>query len=354
MAIADSNILWARAEDPGGTGVLVVAGSSGRLDVGRAQMLVSRGVTALALRWFGGDAQPVVPCEIPLETFIEAIDMLTGECERIVLMGLSYGAEAALLTACVDDRVDAVVALAPTDVAWEGQYEHDDDPRRSKWTHGGQPVSFVPLDRAWEPPSTMPAFVELYEHSRELAGGDVVEAAVIRVEKFGGELVLVAGGDDKVWPSTQSAKNIATRRARSHLHTFVVEDPRAGHPIVLPGETPPNPSRPYQVGGDEDAPQRLGRSRVASHPTRNATRRRGLTTWCHPAKATGAIIRSSARQRVLLGQLAGSGVDHQGRQYPRAAAAGRSRLAPPPRLRRWQDHARALGAGLRGCPRTWR
>lgn len=104
----------------------------------------------------------------------------------------------------------------------------------------------------------MPAFVEHYERSRELAGSDAVEAATIPVEKFRGELVLVAGGDDKVWPSSQSAKNLAARRARSGLDTFVIEDPRAGHPIVLPGETPPNMSRPYQVGGDENAPQRLG------------------------------------------------------------------------------------------------
>lgn len=258
MAIADSNIHWVQAEDPNGTGALVIAGSSGRLDVGRADMLASRGVTALALRWFGGDSQPAVPCEIPLETFTEAIDLLAGECERIVLMGLSYGAEAALLTASVDDRVDAVVALAPTDVAWEGQHEHDDDPRRSKWTHEGVPLAFVPLDRAWEPPSTPPAFVEFYEHSQELAGSEAVEAATIPAEKFRGELVLVAGGDDKVWPSSQAARNIATRRARSGLATVVIEDPKAGHPIVLPGETPPNMSRPYQVGGDEDAPQRLG------------------------------------------------------------------------------------------------
>ena len=255
---AGSNVHWARAEEPNGAGALILAGSSGRLDVGRADMLASRGVTALALRWFGGVGQPVVPCEIPLETFTEAIDMLAGECERIVLMGLSYGAEAALLTASVDDRVDAVVALAPTDVAWEGQHEHDEDPHRSKWTHRGHPVAFVPLDRAWEAPSTSPAFVDLYEHSREVAGSDAVEAATIPTEKFRGELVLVAGGDDRVWPSSQSARNIAARRARCGLDTFVIEDPLAGHPIVLPGETPLNTSRPYQVGGDEDAPQRLG------------------------------------------------------------------------------------------------
>ncbi len=258
VAIADSNIHWARAENPNGTGVLVLAGSSGRLDVGRADMLASRGVTALALRWFGGDAQPVVPREIPLETFIDAIDMLSSECERVVLMGLSYGAEAALLTACVNDRADAVIALAPTDVAWEGQHEHTDDPRRSKWTHGGQPVPFVPMARRLELPSTMPSFVDLYEHSRELADDGAVESAAIPVEKIRGELVLVAGGDDKVWPSSRSARHIATRRAGFGLDTIVVEDPKAGHPIVLPSESPPSETRPYQVGGDEDAPQRLG------------------------------------------------------------------------------------------------
>lgn len=258
MAVDDSDLHWARAEDANGTGALVLAGSSGRLDVGRAEMLASRGVTALALRWFGGSGQRVAPCEIPLETFIEAIDRLAGACDRIVLMGLSYGAEAALLTACLDDRVDAVVALAPTDVAWEGQHEQDDDPRRSKWTFEGVGVPFVPLDRAWQPPSTLPAFVEQYERSREQADTATLEAATIPVEAFRGELVLVAGGDDKVWPSGRAARNIALRRAGSGPATVVVEDPRAGHPVVLPGEPTSDATRPYQVGGDEGAPQRLG------------------------------------------------------------------------------------------------
>lgn len=258
MTLADSNIHWARPKSANGTGALVLAGSSGRLDIGRADMLASQGVTALALRWFGGEGQPVVPREVPLETFTEAIEMLSGACERIVIVGLSFGAEAALLTATVDDRVDGVVALAPTDVVWEGQHEHHDDPPRSKWTCRGQPVAFVPLDRAWQPPSTMPTFVDLYVHSRQLAGSDVVGAATIPVETFRGDLVLAAGGDDRVWPSAQSVDNISARRARFGLQTVVIKDPRAGHPIVLPGETPPDSHRPYQVGDDDGAPQRLG------------------------------------------------------------------------------------------------
>ncbi|WP_209021772.1 alpha/beta fold hydrolase [Nocardioides sp. 503] len=258
LSVAASNLHWARPAVARGTGVLVLAGSSGRVDVGRAELLATYGVTALALRWFGAEGQPAVPREVPLATFTDALDLLVPECDRVVLMGLSYGAEAALLTAVVDDRVDAVVALAPTDVAWEGQAERDDDPPRSKWTHHGRPVPFVPLDRAWEPSSGRPSYVELYERSLASAGADVVSAATITVEAIGGDVVLVAGGDDRVWPSSTSAERIAARRAATGLRTVVVVDPTAGHPVVLPGESVPDLRRPYDVGGDEGAPQRLG------------------------------------------------------------------------------------------------
>lgn len=256
--IADSDVRWAGPRGAGGTGALVLSGSSGRLEVGRADLLASYGVTALALRWFGGDGQPAVPREVPLETFTEAIGLLAAECDRIVLLGLSYGAEAALLTATVDDRVDGVVALAPTDVVWEGFRDRDEDPGRSKWTHAGRPVPFVPVDHTWQPPATRPAYVEHYEHSRALAGQETVDAATIPVERFRGELVLVAGGDDRVWRSSRAAERIAERRSQAGLETVVVTDPLAGHPVVLPGETPADLARPYQVGGDDGAPERLG------------------------------------------------------------------------------------------------
>ena len=81
-----------------GTGVLVLAGSSGRIDTARVDMLTARGVTALGLRWFGGEGLPPVPAQVPLEFFMEALDALADECDRLVTVGLSYGAEAALLS----------------------------------------------------------------------------------------------------------------------------------------------------------------------------------------------------------------------------------------------------------------
>lgn len=261
VTLQEADTYWALAERPGGVGVLVLAGSSGRLDVGRADVLARAGATALAIRWFGGQGQPRVPCEVPLETYVTAVDRLCGAgCRRIGVLGLSYGAEAALLTAVLDQRVDAVVALAPTDVAWEGQHLRDDDPRRSKWTWGGEPVPFVPLDRGWTPVTTPPAYVAHYRNSRGQADPAVVEAATIPVERFLGDLVLVAGGDDQVWPSRDAARSIASRRSAHGLETTVVEDAAAGHPVVLPGERAPSARRPYLVGGDDGSAERLGRA----------------------------------------------------------------------------------------------
>ena len=260
VTLAEADTYWARSERPAGIGVLVLAGSSGRLDVGRADVLAGAGATALAIRWFGGVGQPAVPCEVPLETFMAAIDLLEPECERIGVLGMSYGAEAALLTAVRDSRIDVVVALAPTDVVWEGYHERDDDPPRSKWTWRDEPLPFVPLDRSWTPESSPPAFAPCYAQSRRLARPATVEAATIPVEEIHGELVLVAGGDDQVWPSCEAARAIVARRSAHGLETSLIEDPAAGHPVVLPGEHAATAARPYLVGGDEGAAERLGRA----------------------------------------------------------------------------------------------
>jgi uncharacterized protein len=50
------------------TGVIVLGGSSGRVDVERARLFAAAGSKALALQWFGGEGQAQGICEIPLET----------------------------------------------------------------------------------------------------------------------------------------------------------------------------------------------------------------------------------------------------------------------------------------------
>lgn len=264
MRIDSENLHLARPVRERGTGVLVLAGSSGRLDSARADVLARAGATALAMRWFGGPDQPPTPCEVPLESFMAALDRLAPHCDRLAVMGLSYGAEAALSVAARDPRVDAVVAFAPTHVVWEGHRTDDDAPARSKWTWRGEPVPFVPLDRAWVSDEQPPSFTPLYERSLEVAASldcslnGSLEAARIPVERIRAELLLVAGGDDAVWPSARSVDEIVRRRAAHGADTHTVVDTSAGHPVVLPGEPTGDARRPYRVGGDTGAPQRLG------------------------------------------------------------------------------------------------
>ncbi|WP_267286713.1 acyl-CoA thioester hydrolase/BAAT C-terminal domain-containing protein [Kitasatospora acidiphila] len=137
-------------------GVLVLAGSSGRIETDRCRLLARTGMTALSIRWFGGEGQPAGICEIPLETFSTAIDLLRAKgAERIGVLGVSKGAEAALLLAVHDPRVDAVVALSPTSVVWANVGPGSDGeiyPYRSSWTWRGSlsrsfPTTTVGLPR---------------------------------------------------------------------------------------------------------------------------------------------------------------------------------------------------------------
>ncbi|MFE4871550.1 acyl-CoA thioester hydrolase/BAAT C-terminal domain-containing protein [Streptomyces sp. NPDC056682] len=133
------------AEPVGGSavGVLVLAGSSGRIETHRCDLLARAGMAALSLRWFGGAGQPGGICEVPLETFTKAIDLLQAKgVDRIGVLGASKGAEAALLLAAGDPRIDAVVALSPTSLVWGNLgpgLDGKSHPYRSCWTWRGEP-----------------------------------------------------------------------------------------------------------------------------------------------------------------------------------------------------------------------
>lgn len=239
---------------PSGTGVLVLAGSSGRVDEQRARLLAREGALVMSIRWFGGAGQRPGPFEVPLETFVSALDRLQPRCDRLSIVGTSFGAEAALLTAAHDDRVAACAAFAPSSVVWAGV---DGARQTSHWTLGGVPLPFVPFVGDWVPDSDPPAYRSLYE--RSLAADPAVSAAAtIPVEHIRGSVLLVAGGDDQVWPAVTFAEQVAERRAAHGLATEVVTHPGAGHRTVLPGEEPVVGGQRMARGGSTAADAELG------------------------------------------------------------------------------------------------
>ncbi|WP_245279035.1 acyl-CoA thioester hydrolase/BAAT C-terminal domain-containing protein [Mesorhizobium loti] len=244
------------------TGVVVLSGSSGRVEVARARLFANEAVSALALQWFGGEGQPAGICEIPLETFFAATDCLVGlGCRRIVYAGTSKGAEASLLAAVHDPRIDAVVAISPTSVVWGNIGPGRDGiswPERSSWTLKGVPLPFVPTDPNWQASHIdgLVSYRGLFEHC--LASFEQeADRAAIPVEAISAEIVLVAGGGDALWPSLDFAQSILRRRKDAGKATHLVSTPDAGHRILLPGETTPR-SASHAHGGNDRADADLG------------------------------------------------------------------------------------------------
>ena len=115
-----------------------------------------------------------------------------------------------------------------------------------------------PLPRGLGADSEPPAYRGLYEESLAAAGRDVVRDAAIPVERIGGRVVLVAGGDDQVWPAVDFGNAIAARREQHGLATEIVTDPHAGHRTLLPGEAVVDAGQSMQRGGTVQADRALG------------------------------------------------------------------------------------------------
>ncbi|MBY3171629.1 acyl-CoA thioester hydrolase/BAAT C-terminal domain-containing protein [Rhizobium laguerreae] len=244
------------------TGVIVLSGSSGRVDVDRAALFARAGASALAPRWFGAAGQSPGICEIPLETFFSSIDYLISRgCQRTIFVGTSKGAEAALLTAAYDERVSAVIAFSPTSVVWGNIGPGKDGvawPERSSWSLKGLPLDFVPAVSAWERGNRdgLISYRALFEQSLS-ANPAAVQRAQIPIEKTAADIILVAGGDDALWPSDMFALELSRRRNEYGMPASLVVDNEAGHRILLPGENMPR-STLYAHGGSDEADARLG------------------------------------------------------------------------------------------------
>jgi uncharacterized protein len=225
------------------TGVLLLHGSSGTPDLERARILEAEGYDVLAPQWTVGS-------EVPLESF--PLDGLAERNDRLVVMGSSWGAEAALLLGALDERVDAVVAFAPSAYVW-GRFD-EDGRQRSAWTWQGEPLPFVPFDPEWRADDDPPSYTGWYRQSLKAYDTDA-ELARIPVERIR-EVLLVAGGDDRVWPAVEFAEQIVA--ARGDQETRVVMLPEAGHRVVLPGEQPKNAGQRMARGGSAEADRALG------------------------------------------------------------------------------------------------
>jgi hypothetical protein len=213
-----------------------------------APCLATAGFDVLALGYFHGEGLPESLIEIPLESFRDALvwmaQRLATDPARMGIVGVSKGAEAALLTASYfPEHVGAVAALVPTHVVWEGADArarfgadpHFDSPGRSSWSLAGKPLPFVRKRISPERLARRPGpFLDMYEPALE---GVVDPGTAIPVERIAGAVFMASAGDDLVWPSRRMAlqveQRLAERRPQGAVELW--EYALSGHVLSPPG-----------------------------------------------------------------------------------------------------------------------
>jgi dienelactone hydrolase len=228
--------------------VIVLSGSGGGFDLDKAAVLSRHGFATLALAYFGISPLPTWLHRIPLDYFEAALTWLCAQPEidsaRVGILGVSRGAELALLLGSTFPQIRAIVAYAPSSVAWAAS-------GRDKvtgeiipcWTWRGKPVPFAPLPLRgfmWRSAFSVVALKRPVMFRNLFRAGmrnrEAVERAAIPVEKIRGPILLISGGDDHLWPAAEMSEAIVARLQRNggahsaeHLHFA-----RAGHMLRYP------------------------------------------------------------------------------------------------------------------------
>ncbi len=224
------------------SGVLLLGGSGGGMDWARrtAALLAAQGHAALAVAYFNFEDLPEHLVELPVEYVEAALDSLIARPEvdpaRVAIVGYSKGAELALLVASRRPDVGSVVAFAPGSAVFQG-FRPPDYPVVSSWSARGEGLPFVPNaydERFFE------TFDGMYLWYRTLAEHEAFDAAAIPVENIGGDILLISGVDDQIWPATFMGEQIVARLGVNESEREVrhLAFPEAGHGIAAPPGEP--------------------------------------------------------------------------------------------------------------------
>ena len=248
------------------TAVIMLSGSDGGIpSPAFARDLAASGIPTLALAYLqdaSGRPEGVpAAAPVPLETVFRALDWMRRRVDaapdRLILMGLSRGAELALLVASLRPDVGGVVAFSPGSHVWGGVsssrgYVFD----TAMWTLGGRAMSYqVHLPKLGRP-------------VREwFSAAPDVEAARIRVEAIGGPILLVSSTADAIWPAAEYADFIEGRLRQATFPHLVcnLKFSDASHLLMGSGPAPTEIVLP----GTNGYVMRFGGSAVGTFNARN-------------------------------------------------------------------------------------
>jgi dienelactone hydrolase len=201
-------------------------------------VLASHGIAALAMAYFGVPGYPEILVGVDVEVVERAADWLLRRPDvapaPIAVMGQSRGSELALLAGALLEPVGPVVALTPSGVCWAG-IDAQGPVTAPAWRFRGDdlPYAYICPAGTHLPAGAYVGSVISMRPCFEamLRDRDAIRAAEIPVEQVKGQILMVSGEADAMWPATAMA-DIAVHRAaaRGFPHQLThLRYPAAGH-----------------------------------------------------------------------------------------------------------------------------
>lgn len=214
--------------------ILLLGGSEGGIGSGITNLAIAlheQNYAVMTVSYFGGPEQPKKLELIPLEQFDRALSWLKSqpgvEAQALAVIGVSKGAEAALLIATRHPELRGVIAAMPSSVAWQGVdpniLKQILTPPDGSWALGGEPIPFVPYVEEF-PGGVLDLYVD------SLAAASSQSEAFIPIETLDIPVLLICGELDTLWPSCDMARQIESRAIeRQGPEVTVLAYNEAGH-----------------------------------------------------------------------------------------------------------------------------
>lgn len=234
--------------------IVLLPGSGGSFIPGRAiKGLLQSGYDVFSLAYFGLKGLPPVIEHVPLEYVHQAISYVKKEApdRKVVMLGISKGAELALSYASRYSAIDALICYAPSSIVLPYHVKRNlDDPLKSSWTWKGEELPFAELASF----SDAPGEVVYKKYMVPVLSSDAeLQKSSIPVEQIDCPVLLLAGKDDFVWPSYKMSLLVRNRMLEqdSTKQVNLVGFANCGHQFFWfgPGEPVATTSQSARITG---------------------------------------------------------------------------------------------------------
>jgi poly(3-hydroxybutyrate) depolymerase len=201
--------------------LVILGGSEGGMGITRARRAADRqayldaGFALLAVGYFGSPGIPSGLDRIELSGVLQAIEDARRHSavnpEKFSVLGVSKGAELALVLACRSAQISTVIAVVGSEVVFASPEWYSTS---SSWSWQGQALPFVPFD--WR--SALPMLQGNFRQGHEMAmqNQQAYQQALIPVQQMQADVLFVSGTADELWPSSEMSDRMMDTLQQHH------------------------------------------------------------------------------------------------------------------------------------------